>query len=726
MIKSTRKLLLLLAVALISLSASTLRADSKLIIDSCWDRYYGLIYKGSDQGITVNLEFEVWRDGKQIGVFKIFGVEGTSSKGIFKPTDGNDVLKEGDLLKGPGGTEWAPAPKQEKKEEKSAKRSLKLSVDKSDEENKTDEAKKASDDKDKEKEFPRRINPKEDKTDSSADKKPDTSVKKEEKKEEKKEKKEEKKKVGDDKSKVITKPKEEKQSDKKQVVDKKEAKTAKQEKSGNKEKTRFGLKNSEKSKVQPAVASDDKAIAISKEEQDKSADKNTKKNEPEKLASAKSEEPAKEKPAEGKQKFGLNTGEGSTEPSTSVDENNAKTEPAQQETGGEKTKNKFGLISDLPEKKQSPSEASNTSEETKTTDKTEVAKEDKGEGSGKFGLKTSKTASDKGNKEVAKSEPAKKDKDEKAAEKESPKGLPVKLSPEKEDNSNVAGSGRKKKAGSKGEVAKVDNSSNNNSINDKQAGKGKKEETSSEKKPAEGESSKGLPVKLSPEKEDNSNLTANKREKKTENKEVASGEKVKQEKVEKVIPWTAQKHIYAADNYFYDRDYNLALEHYSAALTLDPKNEKAKSGIVDCSKKLGVAMEPKDKPKETAENKQQTFKAENFGTADTPSNVNKYDVADVENNYGVYLIQEKNYKEAIEWLNKAINDKPDEAIYYRNRAVAYFKAGDIVKAVYDAKAAYEKGDEKSKDLLLMLKKSLEENEKKQSDSNSVNKTADSK
>lgn len=724
MIKSTRKLLLLLAVTLISLSASTLRADSKLIIDSCWDRYYGLIYKGSDQGITVNLEFEVWRDGKQIGVFKIFGVEETSSKGVFKPIDGNDVLKEGDSLKGPGGTEWAPAPKQERKEEKSAKRSLKLSVDKSDEESKTDEAKKASDDKDKE--FPRRINPKEDKIDSSADKKSDTSVKKEEKKEEKKEKKEEKKKAGDDKSKVITKPKEEKQSDKKQVVDKKEAKTAKQEKSGNKEKTRFGLKNSEKSKVQPAVASDDKAIAISKEEQDKSADKNTKKNEPEKLASAKSEEPAKEKPAEGKQKFGLNTGEGSTEPSTSVDENNAKTEPAQQETGGEKTKNKFGLISDLPEKKQSPSEASNINEEAKTTDKTEVVKEEKGESSGKFGLKTSKTTSNKGdNKEIAKTEPVKKDKEEKTAEKESPKGLPVKLTPEKEDNSNIAGSGRKKKTESKVEVAKVDNGGNNNSKNDKQAGKEKTEETTSEKKPAEGDSSKGLPIKLSPEKEDNSNLTSNKREKKTENKEAASGDKGKQEKIEKVIPWTAQKHIYAADNYFYDRDYNLALEHYSAALTLDPKNEKAKSGIVDCSKKLGVAIEPKDKPKETAENKQQTFKAENFGTADT-SNMNKYDVADVENNYGVYLIQEKNYKEAIEWLNKAINDKPDEAIYYRNRAVAYFKAGDIVKAVYDAKAAFEKGDEKSKDLLLMLKKSLEENEKKQSDSNSGNKITDGK
>jgi|GEM_PF-5242163 len=172
---------------------------------------------------------------------------------------------------------------------------------------------------------------------------------------------------------------------------------------------------------------------------------------------------------------------------------------------------------------------------------------------------------------------------------------------------------------------------------------------------------------------------------------------------------TAEKHLKKADEHYSDRDYHLALEQYSTALTLDPTNERARTGVMDAAKKLGMAQplsetaEP-PKPGEIVSVPVDGKRAQSDGM----------DISSVQNNYGVYQIQEGNYDEAIVWLTKAISENPNIAAYYRNRAVAYYKQGNAAAAVLDAKIAYEKGDERARELLLSLKELLKAKEAVQS------------
>ncbi|HOO56136.1 MAG TPA: hypothetical protein PLN69_04885 [bacterium] len=191
--------------------------------------------------------------------------------------------------------------------------------------------------------------------------------------------------------------------------------------------------------------------------------------------------------------------------------------------------------------------------------------------------------------------------------------------------------------------------------------------------------------------------------------------KLKEEKQEKKQEpeeeWTAAKHLIRADDYFADRDYHKALENYSAALSLDPRSVKARRGVINSAQKLELVKpfkngdskaEPIEQPEEPMTEMDRVLQRED--------SEDLLDVSETYNNYGVFLLNEGNAEEAIEWIDKAIEQKPVEKSYYRNRAVAKFRSGDVLEAIYDAKKAMEMGDAKARDMLISMRKLLEEKE----------------
>nr|HPI76740.1 hypothetical protein [bacterium] len=61
------------------------------------------------------------------------------------------------------------------------------------------------------------------------------------------------------------------------------------------------------------------------------------------------------------------------------------------------------------------------------------------------------------------------------------------------------------------------------------------------------------------------------------------------------------------------------------------------------------------------------------------------------------------YAQAVEWLDKAIARNANVPLYYRNRAVANYRLGNILDAVHDAKKAMDLGDERAKEMLKTLR-----------------------
>ena len=61
----------------------------------------------------------------------------------------------------------------------------------------------------------------------------------------------------------------------------------------------------------------------------------------------------------------------------------------------------------------------------------------------------------------------------------------------------------------------------------------------------------------------------------------------------------------------------------------------------------------------------------------------------------------------------AITENPNVAIYYRNRAVVNYKLGNMIQAINDAKEALNRGDQRSRDLLLSMKDLLKDKEAEQ-------------
>ncbi|HOC92010.1 MAG TPA: hypothetical protein PKH33_06550 [bacterium] len=598
------------AAAITALIASFAHADApEYSIGSSWDKYFGLFYKGASHGIKAEQNFEVWRDGKKIGIFTVRQLSDTVSKGIFTPDAPDEILKDGDKLRPAAATVQGPSPAAGTTKDDKAPP-------------KTESA-------------------------SSSEKKTETPAQ------------------------TVEQPK--------------SAAEAKQEPKPAAATVRTEEKAvpAKKTETQPAAVVEKKTEtkpAAAPSKQEKPSTEPVVAVAPKETAPKKAEEVKKETPKEPE-----------------------KAAPAQ--TAVEQPK---VAVAEKPAAAAAPATDSSVAADTGEKHETTSARRER-----VVALKTVEEI-DSAAPAQQKTEPAP------AASSDASKSTPEKTA--EADKSKVAAK----------PAAVVEPTAKTEQKTQETESKTKIEEIpapAKEVKPAEpapvadrkskkAEKAEEKPAPAPDEKKPELALA----EKKAEPKPPAPAqppqdEPKKAEKQLKDIPpktdappesgeWTAERHVYKANSFFIDRSYHRALEHYAAALAIDPANEYARKGVVEASKKLGIVSpltetakpdttRPVSQKTEEEPKKQTTY----FTKEDEPL----LDNSGTYNNFGVYLIKQNEYAQAVEWLDKAIARNANVPLYYRNRAVANYRLGNILDAVHDAKKAMDLGDERAKEMLKTLR-----------------------
>ncbi len=700
--------------------AATARA---LEIASSWNMYYGLIYKGAANGLVVKQQFEVWRGGAKIGTFVLEDMSDSSAKGEFKPDTPGTALKAGDLLKNPGGTEWTPAqpaPEKSKQQEpktiqqktrasRAEKEETKASAPEKAEPQPTNTDTQSDSEK---KSYPRRIVPK-DKPEKVSPKEGTQSDEADKAQEKKNEKTAEKTPAGgevkapakspdaqaskapakqnSDKtkrfaSKVVSEPPGKKASlkdEKKDIVKQKD------------ERREPGRPR--ESSAPPAVASAAPATIVPADESQKEEPEDIKpivkkqqgneksgKNEKTLVASV----PQKSKPTliDSPQKESTKPKTDNEKPRTRYSTNNPASEKTGKPTAEKKTAaSKQKEIKKAPRGTRYAASAAPAGEKTDKESKPSQAvtpRKHENDRPNRYGVKTA--AASETTTDIIKTE-------EKPAAAPAPAETTVAAAPEPEKKEQpekkdapavVAQPAPAAQAGGESGASRRESGRLIASLPDKPAPK-------TEPPPA----APAKPETASAADAQRPAGTAAKAE--TESKPAKPVAKTGMSEKDKIL--AAELQVYEGDENFANRDYNLALENYSSAFALNPKNEKARRGVMECSKKLGLI------PAEAVPARTAAFGQPSSSGNDPLAG----DVSSIQNNYGVYLLGQNQNEQALDWLNKAIKENPNIAAYYRNRAVANYRVGDLQQAVFDAKAAMDLGDEKARELLVSLRSLLE-------------------
>lgn len=546
-------------------------------IGSSWDKYFGLFYKGASHGVKAEQNFEVWRDGKKIGIFTVRQLSDTVSKGIFTPDSQDEILKDGDKLRPAAASVQSPPPTAgTTKDDKAA--------------------------------------PKQE-TASSSDKKAETPAQTVEQPKPAAEAKQEQK--------PATTATTEKNTEKVSAEKKTETQPSAAPMKKAETQPAATPAKQEKATPEPAVATKDTAPKKPEE-----AKKETPK-EPDTVASTQApvETKAADKPAEKPVAATMPADGGEKQETTSARrervvalkkvEEEDKTTPAAQKKTSEPPATSGDVSKSTTEKKTEP-------EKTKTAVK------------------------------PATDEPAAKT-EQKAQEQVPQAKIEEAPAPAKEVKPAETPAATEKSTDSKPSAASTP-------------------APQDEPKKAEKQ------LKDIPPKSDDAPLDG--------------GE------------WTAERHVYKANSFFIDRSYHRALEHYAAALAIDPANEYARKGVVESSKKLGIVspLAETAKPDATRQaapkSEEEPKKQTTYFTKDDEALL---DNSGTYNNFGVYLIKQNDYAQAVEWLDKAIERNANVPLYFRNRAVANYRLGNILDAVHDAKKAMDLGDERAKEMLKTLR-----------------------
>ncbi|HPN94614.1 MAG: lipoprotein NlpI [bacterium ADurb.Bin236] len=604
---------LAVAAAVTALIASFALADTpEYSIGSSWDKYFGLFYKGASHGIKTEQNFEVWRDGKKIGIFTVRQLSDTVSKGIFTPDAPDEILKDGDKLRPAAATVQGPSPaagttKDDKAPPPKAE-SAPITEKKADA-------------------TTVKVEPPQPAAEAKQEPKPAAATVKTE------EKAVPAKKTETQPAAVVEKKTETKPA----------ATSSKQE----------NTSTAPVDVVAPKETSQKKAEEVKKETP----------KEPEKAAPA---QPAVEKPNVVVAEKPAAAAAPASDSSVTADtgEKHETTSARRERVVALKKVEEEDSVAPVAQQKTETAPAASsapsklTPEKTAEAEKTKVAAKPAAvvETTAETEQKTQETA-DKAKteevpapaKEVKPAEPAP------AADRKSKKA-------EKPEEKPVASSDKKKP-----EPAPV-----------------ALEKKAEPKPPAPAQPPQDEPKKAEKQLKDILPKTDAPPE---------GGE------------WTAERHVYKANSFFIDRSYHRALEHYAAALAIDPANEYARKGVVESSKKLGIVHPLADTsaPEERSAARKQDDSKKTSATYFTKEDDPLLDNSGTYNNFGVYLIKQNEYAQAVEWLDKAIARNANVPLYYRNRAVANYRLGNILDAVHDAKKAMDLGDERAKEMLKTLR-----------------------
>lgn len=152
--------------------------------------------------------------------------------------------------------------------------------------------------------------------------------------------------------------------------------------------------------------------------------------------------------------------------------------------------------------------------------------------------------------------------------------------------------------------------------------------------------------------------------------------------------WTFHQHVTAGRSLYDLKQFGGAIEHFSNALRLSPDNSEIQNLFMASAIKLGIMGDDSKEPVTV------------FG-GDAPA-IAPEALAKARNNYGAFLLSNNKSEDALEQFTLALMNNPGEPAYYRNRALALYKLGDIEGAVDSAQSAIDLGDEQSKKLLRML------------------------
>jgi len=695
-----------------------------LEIASSWNMYYGLIYKGAAHGLVVKQQFDVWRGGAKIGTFVLEDMSDSSAKGEFKPDTPGTALKAGDLLKNPGGTEWTPAqpaPEKSKQQEPKTVQQKTRASRAEKEETKASAPEKAEpkpantdtqSDSEK-KSYPRRIVPK-DKPEKAPPKEETQSDEADKAPEKKNEKPAEKTPAGGEVKAPAKSPEaqaskapEKKKPDKTKRYASKVVSEPPGKKATLKDEKKDSVKQKDErrepgrpreSSAPPAVASAAPATIAPADETQKEEPEDIKPIAKKQQGNEKSEKnektlmasvPQKSKPTliDSPQKKAPNPTTDNEKARTRYSTNN----PASEKTG-KPTAEKKTAASQQKEVKKAPRGtryAASAAPAGKKTDKEAkpsqavTPKKHENDRPNRYGVKTAAAAPET-NTDIIKTE-------EKPAAVPAPAETPVAAVPEPEKKEQaekkdapavVAQPAPAAQAGGESGASRRESGRLIASLPDKPAPK-------TEPPPAAPAKHETAPAALAHRP---AGAAANAE---METKPAKPAAKTGMSEKDKIL--AAELQVYEGDENFANRDYNLALENYSSAFALNPKNEKARRGVMECSKKLGLI------PAEAVPARTAAFGQPSSSGNDPLAG----DISSIQNNYGVYLLGQNQNEQALDWLNKAVKENPNIAAYYRNRAVANYRVGDLQQAVFDAKAAMDLGDEKARELLVSLRNLLE-------------------
>ncbi len=759
--KLIRRISPVLLVILALSTAAAAQSTQKIEIGSAWDRLFGVVYKGASQGLANGQQFEVWRAGAKIGVFTLTQVSNTSAKGNFVPDDTVSQLLKGDQLKLPGGADWSPAAAAKAPRRNEANPALsssesgpsqkfgyKVTSRDSGETNVKPVSKT-------EKPAPppsttpaeKPVSPEKNVVSYSSDGTPEIPGKKTKQSTAAK----------NDGSKTDSEPtlamkkKQERASERKLESEKKKEKksenktdkkltspTAAAEKpkketpAASEPKSRFGYKVAPETKTPKPEPEKKKEQKTEAAEEKKPTPPPVVAETPTKEATE-AEKPKKETPAasEPKSRFGYKVAPETKTPKPEPEKKKEqKTEAAE-----EKKPTPPPVVAETPKKEAAAAE--------KPKKETPAASESKP----RFGHKVLTEKEKPKIEEKPKETSVKKEEAgprpvavEKKAEREKERSKEKADTPKKEEKKQNAGQSEKpdkqryglksvpRTSGIAPGVATVP-----------PVEKGKKTETQNESgktSPAGAKETapKSELITALPSPQQNQQQTApsasevhptpvpqpSPEAKPAGTAAVSFAPETEKENQQFPENMDAERHVIIADEYLFDRSYHKALEHYAAAFAIDPRNERAKNGLVETSKRLGI-MKPGDETASGASAPPKTL-----DEASLKDDLNQIhlqgsnDVADIQNNYAVYLIQEKKYLEALDWLNDAIKANPKTAVYYRNRAVANFGLGRNPEAVYDAKKAMDLGDEKAGKMLEALRDLIKKQQIERSESNKTN------
>lgn len=156
--------------------------------------------------------------------------------------------------------------------------------------------------------------------------------------------------------------------------------------------------------------------------------------------------------------------------------------------------------------------------------------------------------------------------------------------------------------------------------------------------------------------------------------------------------WTFHQHVTAGRSLYDLKQFDGAIDHFANALRLSPDNHEIQNLFIAAAIKLGIMGDDNKEPVTT------------FG-GDAPA-ISPETIAKGRNNYGAFLLSNNKSEEALEQFTLALMNNPGEPVYYRNRALALYKLGDIEGALDSARSAVDLGDEQSQKLMRMLANKL--------------------